>query len=104
MLGVSCGAIKTSVTSGNVSDATLDVAIDIYVEGDEDSLDDQVLQIHSEIHTAVMASPGLGLDYVIDTVAVGLDEIDVQVGQKAIGTSSARFQVKFRHSTDSWEV
>lgn len=102
-LAVNMGPLNTTVQTGNVSNAVLEINIDIYVGGSEDQIDDLILQSHAEIQAALMANPNFGLSFVIDTEAKSLDAPEIELGAKVIAVTTARFQVTFRHATDSWE-
>ena len=97
------GRSNLATLSNSVVTAEQDIFIDIAVAGSADSIDDQLLQIESEIHQALLADYSLGLPFVIDINPQGLSEPDLEQGErpKAVATSHWRYLI--RHSLTDLE-
>ncbi|WP_406828119.1 hypothetical protein [Microbulbifer sp. ARAS458-1] len=98
-LNIRLGERRNTATLGNaLVNAEQDIFIDIAVAGTAESIDDQLLQIESEIHQALMADYSLGLPFVLDLNPQGLSEPDLEQAEKpkAVATSAWRYVIRHR--------
>ena len=80
-------------------DWQLGVAIEAYVQSATVTLDTTLAQIRKEVHAAIMATPALGLAFVIDTVPLLASEPEVEgEGSQPIGRRRLEFVVSYRSS------
>lgn len=89
---------NTSTLSNAVVTAKQDIFIDIAVAGPAESIDDQLLQIETEIHQALLTDYALGLPFVLDLNPQGLSEPDLEQAEKpkAVATSAWRYVIRHR--------